>query len=277
MPRSSRDVSPFPLGTYQERSPSPSLDAFVACYWQAMGSGDFTLPSYTIIPDGCVDVVYELQGSHIRCMAFGTTTSVQMFVPAPHSVYFAVRFRPGMARHFLHCSIPELTNNAVTLSSFLRLSSDEVVEGNTLGDRQMIMEQAMTRQLSRLDYTVTLLDRALRAMRDGQGSLRIDDLANQCGVSTRHLERQVIDSVGLSHKRLSRIIRVQAALSFLRRFPHQSLADLALSLGYHDQAHMNRDFSLLTNHTPTYYRTASVEDLQASNLASLTLSDFSKT
>ena len=40
---------------------------------------------------------------------------------------------------------------------------------------------------------------------------------------------------------------------------------------------MNRDFCLLTDHTPTHYRTASVGDLQASNLISLTVSDFSKT
>lgn len=277
MSQSSQDACPSPLGTYQEHSPSSSLNAFVACYWQATGSGDFTTPSYSIIPDGCIDVVYEQQSWQVRCMAFGTTTSVQTFVPAPQAVYFGIRFRPGMARHFLRCSIPELTDNAMTLSSFLSLASDEVIKSPTLGERQVIIEEAMARQLSRVDYTVTQLDRTLRVIHDEQGLLRIDDLANQCGVSTRHLERQIIDSVGLPPKRLSRILRVQTALSFIRRSPHQSLADLALSLGYHDQAHMNRDFSLLTNRTPAYYRTASVVDLQASNLASLTVSDFSKT
>lgn len=276
MSQPSQDTSTFPLGTYQEQRPSLNLRAFVVCYWQATGSGGFTSPSYAIIPDGCVDIVFEQHGSQARCMAFGTTTSVQTFVPAPQAVYFGIRVRPGMARYFLRCSIPELTDNAVTLPSFLTLSPDEVAEGNTLDNQQAMMDQAMSRRLARSNYTVTQLDQALHAIQDGRGSFRIDDLANQCGISTRHFERQILDSVGLSPKRLSRIIRVQAAISFLRRFPHNLLADLALSLGYHDQAHMNRDFSLLTNHTPTYYQTASTAELQASNLASLTMSHFSK-
>ena len=62
------------------------LDPFVECYWQAHGFGNPSLDTYTIIPDGCIDVVYEQQGAQIRCLAFGTTTSVNLTIN-PEATY----------------------------------------------------------------------------------------------------------------------------------------------------------------------------------------------
>lgn len=129
MARTARvESEPLTLGSYYELRPSTQLDPFVECYWQARGSGNPNLDTYTILPDGCIDVVYEQQGSYIRCLAFGTTTSTQRFTIVPGATYFGIRFKPGMARHFLHLSPPELTNRHVELPTFLGLDHDEIAE-----------------------------------------------------------------------------------------------------------------------------------------------------
>ena len=62
--------------------------------------------------------------------------------------------------------------------------------------------------------------------------------------------------IGLPPKHLLRILRVQSTIAAIHRAPLRSLVDVAAMLGYSDQAHMNRDFRLLTGNTPAQYQLA---------------------
>jgi AraC-like DNA-binding protein len=78
----------------------------------------------------------------------------------------------------------------------------------------------------------------------------VTELAEHCTLSSRQLQRQFQDVVGVSPKALSRAIRFEEVRKRLMLDPDQSLTDLAHEFGYTDQAHFNRDFKELADRTP---------------------------
>ena len=74
--------------------------------------------------------------------------------------------------------------------------------------------------------------------------MAIDNLATRIGMTRRHLERGFDTLVGISPKRLARIVRFQRALRMLQR-PVGSGVTTAVECGYADQPHFIREFTEL--------------------------------
>lgn len=78
------------------------------------------------------------------------------------------------------------------------------------------------------------------------------DIASHCGLSVRQLERRFMASYGQSIRDSRRMLRYVRTLSRMIGMPlrHGALTRLALDGGYHDQAHMVRDFIQYTGMAP---------------------------
>lgn len=82
------------------------------------------------------------------------------------------------------------------------------------------------------------------------GQRRMTDLADALNLSTRTLERQFQQEVGIGAKTLARLIRFELSSLRLRRTPDTPLAALAYDMGFSDQAHLTREFRALAGLTP---------------------------
>jgi AraC-like DNA-binding protein len=83
-------------------------------------------------------------------------------------------------------------------------------------------------------------------------ALPTDEIATRVGISVRQLERRVMASYGQSLRDGKRMLRYIRALSQMIVAPprHGGLTRLAVDCGYHDQAHMVRDFIQYTGMAP---------------------------
>jgi len=83
-------------------------------------------------------------------------------------------------------------------------------------------------------------------------ALPTDEIATRFGISVRQLERRVMASYGQSIRDGRRMMRYIRALSHMIAAPlrHGGLTRLAVDCGYHDQAHMVRDFVQYTGMAP---------------------------
>ena len=83
-----------------------------------------------------------------------------------------------------------------------------------------------------------------------RGTAHIGTLADSVGCSRRHVERVFGTTLGVTPKTAARLVRFQRAVSLVgdARF-----ADVAGSLGFADQAHLNREFRALAGVTPLEY------------------------
>ena len=109
-----------------------------------------------------------------------------------------------------------------------------------------------------LDLDVPGLDRCERAVALlGEDPIRpIADVATAVGVSHGHLDREFTRIVGLSPRRLARLLRVERLLEAIDIDAHVGWADLAAGLGWADQSHMIRDVRRHTGSSPSAYLAA---------------------
>jgi len=88
-----------------------------------------------------------------------------------------------------------------------------------------------------------------------KGTAAVADIAAGTGWSERHLRQRFRAETGLGPKEAGRVIRFDRARRRLARRAVAGgplgLADLAVSAGYFDQAHMDRDFRMLAGCSPT--------------------------
>lgn len=101
------------------------------------------------------------------------------------------------------------------------------------------------------------------------GQAAIGEIVQETGWSRRRLALRFRQQVGLTPKTTAQLLRCRAATALLARPGHRSLAAIALTCGYYDQAHLNRDFARFTGSTPTEFRRARVSDALATEVEPL--------
>jgi AraC-like DNA-binding protein len=88
-----------------------------------------------------------------------------------------------------------------------------------------------------------------RLVRAG-GRVPVGALATDVGWSRRHFSERFSREVGLTPKQAGRVVRFGRAAEMLRRLPKGGLAEVALSCGYFDQAHLSNEFRSMAGCSP---------------------------
>ena len=94
------------------------------------------------------------------------------------------------------------------------------------------------------------VDATWRLLTGSAGSVSIASIAGQIGLSRRQLSQLVRAELGLTPKTVARILRFGRACGYLRSRPAISLAEIAVTCGYYDQAHLTNDWRRLSGCTP---------------------------
>ena len=97
-----------------------------------------------------------------------------------------------------------------------------------------------------------LANAALDAIADRPHVRRTSDLADALGVAVRTLQRAMHVHVGRGPSEIARRVRLQEVVRRLST-EHGGLADIAVELGYVDQAHLTNDFRAVAGVTPGAY------------------------
>ncbi|MFF3836678.1 helix-turn-helix domain-containing protein [Streptomyces sp. NPDC001930] len=80
------------------------------------------------------------------------------------------------------------------------------------------------------------------------GTVSVRELAARSGWSVRHLENRFREQIGLTPKRLARILRLNRAIRQLAAGGRP--AEVAVGCGFYDQSHLSREFAALTGMPP---------------------------
>jgi AraC-like DNA-binding protein len=221
---------------YAEIRPTAALQPWVECFWT--NRDDASGPrEHRVLPDGCADLVFDLSAGEADVV--GTMTRPLVLTSDTPENYFGVRFRPGRAAAFLRIPLAELTDARVSLRDVWRgFISDWSIAS---------LEAELLRRLDpnrdhRVDYAVD------RIVRSG-GAARVEEIAEEAGISRQHLARQFRHHVGVSPKMLARVMRFRSVIEGIER--DVDWADVAARFGYYDQSHLIADFRELAGTTPS--------------------------
>jgi hypothetical protein len=245
---------------YREWAPSPTLRRYVRCFWLAeYGAADIAgTASQRVLPDGCMDIIVACHGDArdgrdaFAITAVGAMTRYLDAMPLP--MRLGVRFEPGMAAPFLRVPGPEIRDLEVPLGDLWGHEGhrllERIAEARSTADRVAVLERWLCDRLAGapcVDADVLSVVRDIVACR---GASPVGQSLRASVRSERQLRRRFESAVGLSPKRLARIVRLHEALRRSASKP-APWAEVALDAGYYDQAHMIAEFRALTGQTPT--------------------------
>jgi transcriptional regulator GlxA family with amidase domain len=159
---------------------------------------------------------------------------------------------PFGVRALLDAAPAELACCVLDLSDFWGRSAhgliDRLRSAGTWGNRFAILDETFSQALRPFATRSELLW-AWSRLAQAHGSLSIQDLADDIGWSRRHLSERFRCEIGITPKTAARIFRFEHACAILMKNP-RSVAQVAFDCGYHDQAHMNREWNSLAGCTP---------------------------
>lgn len=233
-----------------ERQPPPAeLAFFVQGFWSVRWDLEGRPPfEQEILPYPCVNLSFgagrfEVHGAGTRRFAAQLTGRGRVFgtkfSPAGFSAFAAVPMRSLVDRVL---PVEEATGRALQAPASDEPSS---VRAATL---EFLRQFAAKR-----DSNIALVDQLVAATQEDRSIARAEDLARVAGTSVRSLHRLFEQYVGVGPKWVVRRSRVQEAAERVARAERVDWARMAQDLGYHDQAHLIRDFRAQVGFTPAAY------------------------
>jgi len=173
---------------------------------------------------------------------------------AHNTLVIIILFRPGGMHRLLRIPMEELFGAPVESSLFEGRVIDHLLERlNQTKDYDLMNEivQQYLLQKTLLLKAMLPVDQALNHILQTHQPVTVDHLASLACVSTRQLERQFRERVGISPKLYMKLARFSNAWVMRERDPQSSWLHIAHACGYADQMHLIRDFKLFTGQTPT--------------------------
>jgi AraC-like DNA-binding protein len=159
---------------------------------------------------------------------------------------------PFGVRALLGAAPADLASCVLDLSDFWGRSAhgliDRLRSAATWRNRFAILDDVFSKAL-RPFATPNELLWAWSRLAQARGSISIQNLADDVGWSRRHFSEQFRCEIGVTPKTAARIFRFEHACALLKKNP-RSLAQVAFDCGFHDQAHMNREWNSLADCTP---------------------------
>jgi AraC-like DNA-binding protein len=226
------------------RCAPPALRKYLGCFW-ALNPGPAA--SIQTFPDGCAQLLVEIaDGAQPRCVISGPRLSAGVYVPPSRSNVVGVRLRPGVAHALLQLPICDLVDARVVFAA--PELECEMARADSTDARFDVLEAFVARRLAGavVDERV---DRAVQLIGASSGEASIEEVARECGLGRRQLERLMRVWVGVTPKRLSRVARFQAVLGGMAAQAPREWVHMAAAT-YADQPHMIREFSEFAGNTP---------------------------
>ncbi|MGV9380542.1 DUF6597 domain-containing transcriptional factor [Nonomuraea sp. NPDC003707] len=268
---------------YVERPPTADLAGRLACVWHQVSEADAT---QLVVPDACVDLIWGPEGLFVAGpdtgpmptpMASGDTFVGIRFRPGAVGDFFGVPLQELRDQRVKVSELPSLRDQRVRVPD-LPPPHDQAVGVSELSSLHGQRVQMPDLRLSLRDQPVRLselpslrvvdaappgrLDAMLAAVRGRlarevpadpagaaiAGALRmgrsVGEVAWDLGFSERQLHRRSLVTFGYAPKILQRIVRFQRALALARA--GVPLAEVAVTAGYADQAHLSHDVKRLS-------------------------------
>ena len=218
--------------------------------WDLRGEAPFTTQT---LPHPVVHVVFEARRTEVLGVATGAFT--RKLVGVGHTI--GIKFRPAMFQPWLRAAASTLTDDKLPLSQLLGISARELTRAARAASRLRDAIPALERILLARMPGASVEHHATRDLVERMASdpelTRVEHVAALAGVDVRTLQRRFARLVGVSPKWVIQRYRLHEAAAKLTAAQPPTLAAIAASLGYFDQAHFARDFKAVVGAAPSAY------------------------
>ena len=256
--------TPFSHSGYRELLPSKELAPYVRAFWTSWNekesASQIEISPAPIIPDLCADIIIttdgienKAEGREISSMFF-CGVSDKMFASVhsqgSHKQLFGIRFYAWQASVFSDEPLLKTSNGFFGLESHFqtirklllaKLSPVMNLEGFKQIAEETLLE-LLARSASKTPEKNPLIMDAIIQMIRTRGSLPLSSIIKDIHTTERQLERLFAQTLSLSPKKVSSLIRYQSLWQNVCFSKNFDIQDAVADFGYFDQSHLLNDF-----------------------------------
>jgi AraC-like DNA-binding protein len=235
--------------------PSEDLAPFVEHYWTV--EWDVPRPQLReTLPHPSIHLVLENDREELS----GIHTKKFSRMIEGKSRVFSVKFLPGGFRPFIDRAVSTVSERVWNLSDILGPSARGLSRrALAFADHQStidVLEQFLRSLRPRADESMSLVKRIANDVATDRTITKVEQLVERFDINKRTLQRLFDDYVGVSPKWMIQRFRLIEAANQMHVADRVDWADIALALGYADQAHFIRDFKKIVGQSPADYHAA---------------------
>ena len=229
-------------------APPADLAAVIEHLWIARRT-EKPVSDWRVVPDTSPHVIAMVTARahtrEIRTVVVGARTCAACIDVSERVMTVGLRLRQGALPALTNTSAREFVDRSVSLG---QVFSTRVLRDLELGPdapAPVALQELirLTRRLYRQGTVTTLPS-------DSAAVTSVAQLAWLLHTPTRSLRERVHREVGVSPKRMLRLLRLHTALRAARR-PHRSWCEIAHATGFADHAHLSREMHALLGEPPS--------------------------
>jgi AraC-like DNA-binding protein len=223
---------------------------FWSVRWDLRGANPFVPET---LPHPNVHLVFEAEGARIAGVHTGRfTTELD-----DTGWVFGVKFRPGAFRPYFGRSVASLRDRSVPIDEVFGTKgaalAREVSDLRGDPEKAAMVERFLNERKTPADPNVERVGRIVDEIAENREIVSVDQLVTLGRFGKRPLQQLFNSYVGVGPKWVINRYRLHEAVERLQEGAHISFTELAMELGYFDQAHFNRDFRKLVGCAPAEY------------------------
>lgn len=230
---------------------------------------DYNNISKVAVPDGCTDMVFACNEKNPYAEFHGTVLAPEIAIDDKDTTYFGVSFETNFNCNFSeYINISDLTNGSLPAKVLFNDNDilNRIYETNDFIDQIryfLTYYLPIYEKVSERDCKKNIIEYSVDKIIETNGNITEKEISLDTGYSERYINRLFNEKMGLNPKTFSKMIRFQSAIQNINRDYTLTLTDLALKLGYYDQAHFIHDFKSFSGMTPKkYLKMIQTEDLE---------------
>lgn len=238
-----------------ERVPAPEslrkvVQHFWSVRWDLRGAKPFVPET---LPHPNVHLVFEEDGAEIAGVHTGRfTTKLE-----GKGWVFGVKFRPGAFRPYFGRSMASLRDRSVPIDQVFGAKGAALARkvSDLRGDAEKAaaVDRFLNERKTPADPNIERVGEIVDEIAENREIVSVEQVAERWRFGKRSLQQLFNSYVGVGPKWVINRYRLHEAIERLQEGARVSFTELAVELGYFDQAHFIRDFRKLVGCTPAAF------------------------
>jgi AraC-like DNA-binding protein len=247
----------LPAGTlrHSRRRPASEVAPWITHYWMINWDLRGCKPQVVeTLPHPNIHLIFEKGTSVVS----GVQTCRFSRVLEGQARVFGVKFRAGGFRPFLDRAVSKLADSIVPASHVFGKDLEPLetilLSSGKEDDKVQAADDFFRAHAPRPDPQVEMAGHLVERILREPEIKTVDDLANRAGMGKRRLQRIFNEYVGASPKWVIRRYRLHDLVEKANSGSQLDWSQVALELGYFDQAHLINDFKSMVGYSPAEYQ-----------------------
>jgi AraC-like DNA-binding protein len=217
-------------------------------------SHDITIP---LLVDSCSNLIFEYKDGSVRTHLIGITVEKRTFSVKKNAEYFGVRLQPSATKFVREYSPKELVGKIVILDE-LPSTKDfcKKMGGQTDFESRMatfLSEYAEFQSHGDETTKTALFTQISDLIIQRKGIVKVSELEQLSGYSSRYMNKIFDKELGLSAKQLCNSVKFQFLLDDMNRGTGDTFTSISSEYNFYDQAHFIHEFKEFSGKTPGEY------------------------